>query len=294
MAVKVQRPDVRATVSKDLYVLRRAATVYQGVMDRFAPQQRTNYVALLDEWAVGIYTELDFENEARNQRTLKSALQKAVENVYVPSVYDELCTRRLLVTEWVDGVKLSECECDDIATFIGTGQEAFLTHLLQLGTFHADPHPGNLLKLADGRLCLLDFGLVATLQEDDIDRIVNAIIHLANRDYDSLVDVFIALDILPPDCDRATIMPLMDKALSPYVRGGGAKRYEEAVRRIYGMRPFPARVSSTHPRHSRLCTRLTPLPLCLGRRLGDEMHGLVLVESFRCSGVSKEFRNLEQ
>lgn len=235
VAVKVQRPDVRATVSKDLYVLRRAATVYQGVMDRFAPQQRTNYVALLDEWAVGFYTELDFENEARNQRTLKSALQKAVDNVYVPSVYDELCTRRLLVTEWVDGVKLSECERDDIATLIGTGQEAFLTQLLQLGMFHADPHPGNLLKLDDGRLCLLDFGLVATLQEDDIDRIVNAIIHLANRDYDSLVDDFIALDILPPDCDRATIMPLMDKALSPYVRGGGAKRYEEEVRRIYGM-----------------------------------------------------------
>lgn len=235
VAVKVQRPDVRATVSKDLYVLRRAATVYQGVMDRFAPQQRTNYVALLDEWAVGFYTELDFENEARNQRTLKSALQKAVVNVYVPSVYDELCTRRLLVTEWVDGVKLSECERDDIATLIGTGQEAFLTQLLQLGMFHADPHPGNLLKLADGRLCLLDFGLVATLQEDDIDRIVNAIIHLANRDYDSLVDDFIALDILPPDCDRATIMPLMDKALSPYVRGGGAKRYEEEVRRIYGI-----------------------------------------------------------
>ena len=60
------------TVSKDLYVLRRAAEVYQGLMERFAPQQRTNYVALLNEWAVGFYTELDFVNEAANQQRISS------------------------------------------------------------------------------------------------------------------------------------------------------------------------------------------------------------------------------
>ena len=63
-----------STVSKDLYVLRRAAEVYQGLVERFAPQQRTNYVALLNEWAVGFYTELDFTNEGRNQQKLKDLL----------------------------------------------------------------------------------------------------------------------------------------------------------------------------------------------------------------------------
>jgi hypothetical protein len=58
VAVKVQRPSVLGTVSKDLYVLRRAAEVFQGLVDRFAPQQRTNYVALLNEWSVGFYTEV--------------------------------------------------------------------------------------------------------------------------------------------------------------------------------------------------------------------------------------------
>jgi aarF domain-containing kinase len=74
VAIKVQRPRVLETVSKDLYVLRRAAEVYQGLMDRFAPQQRTNYVALLNEWAVGFYTELDFLNEASNQMKVKELL----------------------------------------------------------------------------------------------------------------------------------------------------------------------------------------------------------------------------
>lgn len=239
VAVKVQRPHVRATVSKDLYVLRRAARVYQGVMDRFAPKQRTDYVALLDEWAVGFYTELDFGNEACSQQVLRDKLKDAgVSDVYIPKVYKNLCSRRLLVTEWVDGVKLSECIPEEIRELTEIGQEAFLVQLFQLGFFHADPHPGNLLKLDDtskGRLALLDFGLVASLQQHDIDRIISAVIHLANKDYSSLIDDFIALEILPPDCDRNLVLPLMDKALSPYVKGGGAKRYEAELRKTYGM-----------------------------------------------------------
>ncbi len=64
VAVKVQRPGVRETVSKDLYVLRRAAEVYQGLIERFAPQQRTDYVALLNEWAIGFYVSFSFEAPA--------------------------------------------------------------------------------------------------------------------------------------------------------------------------------------------------------------------------------------
>ena len=91
VAIKVQRPDVLSTVSKDLYVLRRAAEVFQGLVERFAPQQRTNYVALLNEWAIGFYTELDFKNEADNQRKLREYLQdNNIKGVTVPKVYDEL------------------------------------------------------------------------------------------------------------------------------------------------------------------------------------------------------------
>lgn len=246
VAVKVQRPDIRSTVSKDLYVLRRAAQIYQRLMERFAPQQRTNYIAILDEWAVGFYTELDFLNEMNNQIIIREELQKAnVKDVYIPEVYKDLCRRRLLISEWVDGIKLSKCSTEDIRRLTAIGQEAFLTQLFQLGIAQADPHAGNLLRLNDGRLCILDFGLVATLQQEDIDRIVSAIIHLANRDYSSLIDDFINLEILPKDCDRATIMPLMDKALSPYVKGGGAKKYEAEIRKSYGMGDDNRSVSST-------------------------------------------------
>lgn len=241
VAVKVQRPDVLGTVSKDLYVLRRAAEVFQGLVERFAPQQRTNYVSLLNEWAIGFYTELDFQNEAKNQNRLRNMLiESNIQGVTVPKVYDDLCTRRLLVSEWMDGKKLSECDEEQIAEVTPVAQEAFLMQLFEVGFFHADPHPGNILYLdkptPEGhKIALIDCGLMASIDRNDRDNMISAVIHLANKDYASLVDDFMNLNILPPDSDRAAIIPLMDKALSPYVKGGGAKKYEEELKKLYKM-----------------------------------------------------------
>lgn len=151
VAVKVQRPSVLGTVSKDLYVLRRAAEVFQGLVERFAPQQRTNYVALLNEWAIGFYTELDFNNEARNQQRLRDLLlEKEVQGVTVPKVYEELCTRRILVSEWMEGKKLSDAEPADIKRVTPAAQEAFLTQLFEVGksTRKGDLHSHDLLPIS--------------------------------------------------------------------------------------------------------------------------------------------------
>lgn len=242
VAIKVQRPEVLETVSKDLYVLRRAAEVYQGLVERFAPQQRTNYVALLNEWAVGFYTELDFLNEKSNQQRMRDMLiAEGVTSMYIPRVYHDLCSRRVMVSEWVDGKKLSDPSIppEQLRALTDDAQNSFLTQLLKLQFFHSDPHPGNIMLMdeeRDGaRLALLDFGLVASIRQEDADVMVSAIIHLANKDYPSLVDDFIKLQILPSNCDRSLVVPLMNKALSPYVKGGGAQAYEAELMKIYGM-----------------------------------------------------------
>ena len=152
-------------------------------------------------------------------------------------VYPEYTSRRVLVTEWVDGVKLSECTPDQVRDLLEVGQEVFLTQLLQVGFFHSDPHPGNLMRPHDqskGKLALIDFGLVAQVEQEDMDGIISSIVHLANKDYAALVDDFIALKILPADTNRVKVVPLMDKALTPYVKGGGAKRYEQELKSMYG------------------------------------------------------------
>jgi len=128
----------------------------------------------------------------------------------------------------VDGVKLTQCEPAEIAELTAIGNEAFLTQLLTLGFFHADPHPGNLLSVRDPallargyRLALLDFGLVARLGREDMDALVSSVVHLANKDWASLIDDFVALKILPADTPRVRVEPLMAKVLGPYVQGGG-------------------------------------------------------------------------
>lgn len=144
------------------------------------------------------------------------------------------------MSEWMDGVKLSECSKEEIKEITAVAQEAFLTQLFENGFFHADPHPGNILKLnnptPEGHtVALIDCGLMASIDRTDQDHMISAVIHLCNKDYASLVDDFIKLTILPEDCDRPAIIPLMDKALSPYVKGGGAKKYVEELNLMYGM-----------------------------------------------------------
>ena len=113
------------------------------------------------------------------------------------------------------------------------------THTNKQTNNNNSPHPGNLLLLneprGDAKLALIDCGLMASIDEKDRDNMISAVIHLANKDYASLVDDFIQLKILPADTNRAAVIPLMDKALSPYVKGGGAKRYTEEVKKMYGM-----------------------------------------------------------
>jgi len=286
VAIKVQRPRILETVSKDLYVLRRAAAVYQGLMNRFAPQQKTNYEALLNEWAVGFYTELNFENEAANQIKLKEILKNT--DVYVPHVYLNMTTRRVLVTEWVEGEKLSSVEPEIIKDLILPAQEAFLTQLLKVGFFHADPHPGNILLMdspkGNARLALIDCGLVATIDQADMDRMVSALIHLANKDYTSLVDDFIGLGILPQNCDRSLVIPLMDKALTPYVKGGGAKKYEQEIRKQYGMDADGVTVGGLQAMTSDALTVLNDIPFSIPPYFALLGRAIITLEGVALSG----------
>ena len=130
---------------------------------------------------------------------------------------------------------------------------------------HHTTSTGNLLKVTAGpdagKLCLLDFGLVAEVPEPDREAMVSATIHLANRDWASLVDDFVALDFLPADCDRGVIIPVMDRVLSPYLSGGGAKAFNFQVKICFLVFAFEGEArgrdarnnfsppSDPHPRH---------------------------------------------
>lgn len=222
VAIKVQRPDMLRKVSLDLYCLKRVALFAEKVQKKFTAAQ-TDYTSLLLEWARGTYKELDYENEAANSKRFAKLVQAKLPDVYVPSVFDDYTSRKVLTMEWVHGKKLADCEPDQINALVSKGVECFLFQLLSAGFFHADPHQANIMRLDSGQLCIIDFGLMAEIEKQEMDAMVSAIVHLANRDWPNVIDDFVALKFLPDDIDKSQVEPVIGAILDQALEGGGAK-----------------------------------------------------------------------
>merc|ERR1712088_1044598 len=160
VAVKVQRPDMQQAVLMDIHIIRRLSVAIQWFKTTFS-KQRPYDVALVDTFGTATLQELDYIHEAANQQRCKDELEPKMEDkIYVPRVWHEHTTRKVLVTEWIDGPQLAKSSPEVIQRLTPAGIECFLIQLLETGFFHADPHPGNLLVTPDGKIALIDFGFL--------------------------------------------------------------------------------------------------------------------------------------
>ena len=216
VAVKVQRPFVLETVSLDLYIVRKVGMA----LKRF-PQINTDVVALLDEFAARFFEELDYNKEASN--TLRFAENMKRLPVVVPLPFEKYTSRRVIVTQWLEGEKLSQSQEDDVSELVSVGVIAYLTQLLESGFFHADPHPGNMIRTPEGKLAILDFGLMSEITEDQKYGMIEAISHLIHRDYARIGQDFVNLDFIPEGTDLEPILPVLGKVFDQALAGGGAK-----------------------------------------------------------------------
>jgi len=211
VAVKVQRPDMLHYVLQDIFILRLIARAIQRVKQTFT-KQRPFDVALLDTFATATLKELDYVNEAQNQLKCKQDLEPRMKNkIYIPEVYENLTTRKVLVTEWIEGTKLAASPPSVINKLIPVGVECFLIQLLDTGFFHADPHPGNLLVTTEGKLALIDFGLMADIPLQDTRTMTKTVVHLMQGDVPGLVEDAIDLGFLPADVDRTSLVPTLQR-----------------------------------------------------------------------------------
>ncbi|GAB4818789.1 hypothetical protein N2152v2_005835 [Parachlorella kessleri] len=222
VAVKVQRPYVLETVTVDLFIIRRI-----GLALREFPQftQRVDVVALLDEWASRFFEELDYVREGNNGTIFAEQMRVDLPQVVVPRTYEQFTSRRVLTTSWLDGEKLSQSKANDVGKLVNIGVICYLKQLLDTGFFHADPHPGNLIRTPDGRLAILDFGLMAQVSDDVKYGMIEAISHLIHRDYEAIVQDFVTLDFIPPGTDLRPILPVLAKVFDQALEGGGAKNF---------------------------------------------------------------------
>jgi predicted unusual protein kinase regulating ubiquinone biosynthesis (AarF/ABC1/UbiB family) len=207
VAIKVQRPGLAESITLDLHVVR---TLCIWAQTNFK-QIRSNLISIVDEFAERIFEEMDYENEGRNAEKF-AELYGSMQDIYVPGIYWQYTGRRVLTMEWITGTKLTNLEAVAAqglnATYlVEVGVQCSLRQLLEHGFFHADPHPGNLLATPDGKLAYLDFGMMSQVKPYQRYGLVEAIVHLVNRDFDGLGRDFVKLEFLTADTDLTPIIP---------------------------------------------------------------------------------------
>ena len=193
VAVKVQRPAVLSNVALDLHMLRSLAPMYQK-----SKEINTDLEGLVDAWGEGFVNELDYRAEAKYTTEFSKAMkERGLGSVFAPEVVEDLSSIHVLTTKWVDGQRLADSDADDVPRLCGVALNAYLTMLLDTGTLHCDPHPGNLLRTPDGRLCILDFGMVINVPEDLQLSLLEFIADLNAKNYEDVPDDLVKLQFVP-------------------------------------------------------------------------------------------------
>ncbi|NEO60946.1 MAG: AarF/ABC1/UbiB kinase family protein [Moorea sp. SIO4G2] len=214
VAVKVQRPGLAHKITLDLYIIRLVAQWVQTNVKRV----RSDLVAIMDEFGARIFEEMDYQHEGRNAERFAKLYGKLPE-IYVPRIYWDYTGRRVLTMEWITGSKLTDMEKIkaqgiDAKHLIEVGVNCSLRQLLEYGFFHADPHPGNLLATSDGKLAYIDFGMMSQVKTYQRYGLIEAVVHLVNRDFPGLANDYVKLEFLTPETDLTPIIPALAKVFN--------------------------------------------------------------------------------
>ncbi len=214
VAVKVQRPDLNRRISLDLYVLRQLARL----ATRLIKDVKGDLIGIMDEFGARIYEEMDYIHEGLNAERF-AELYGQIPDIYVPTIYWEHTNRRVLTMEWITGTKLTKpdvirAQGVDAGHLVNVGVQCSLRQLLEHGFFHADPHPGNLLATPEGKLAYLDFGMMSEVKPPQRYGLLEAVVHLVNRDFEGLASDYVKLEFLSPETDLTPIIPAFSRVFS--------------------------------------------------------------------------------
>jgi predicted unusual protein kinase regulating ubiquinone biosynthesis (AarF/ABC1/UbiB family) len=244
VAVKVQRPNLIPAVALDLYI-QRSLLAWVNKNIKFV---KSDLPLILDEFGRKLFEEMDYVQEGKNAERFSGMFVNFPE-IYVPKIYWELTRRQVLTMEWIDGLKLTRLEEIqqlglDASKVVKVGVQCSLRQLLEHGFFHADPHPGNLLVMRDGRLAYLDFGMMSEVDVEQRYGLIEAIVHMVNREFDALARDYVKLQFLKPEQDLTPIIPALEivfgQALGASIGSLNIKNITDSMSEM--MYDFPFRV----------------------------------------------------
>lgn len=192
VVLKVRRPGIREVVEADLRLLARLAEIIQTQVPDL---RRYHPLGIAQQFAASLRAELDFAGECRNAERIAFNFQDHPE-VLIPAVHWQWTSERLSVQDWVDGIPGCDLAAVDAAgldrhELARTGAAIVLKMVLVDGLFHADPHPGNIFYLRDGRIGLIDFGMVGGVSEQRRFQVARLLNGLVGEDPEAVTDILL-------------------------------------------------------------------------------------------------------
>ena len=189
VVVKVQRPGIRKIIEADLEIIYHLALLMEKHILEINIQKPS---AIVKEFSKSLSKEIDFENEMKY--ILRFADDFANDTtIYVPEVYEDISTKRIMVMEFIDGIKSSNFEIlkekkYDLKLIAKRGVDSLVRQIFNHGFFHGDPHPGNILIMPDNVICFLDFGMMGKVSSDDKENFANLLMHIINKKPDKIIN----------------------------------------------------------------------------------------------------------
>ncbi len=237
VAVKVQRPDARASVETDLDIL---LTQAHFVTSHSETGERYDIAGVAEEFANAVIGELDYLAEARNAERLREMFT-GDDTVAFPVIYREFTTQRVLTMERFEGIPFNrpdqlDEQGMDRPELARRGIYAFLEMIFEFGFFHADPHPGNLFAMPDGRVAFTDFGRVGTISQIARDQLADLLLGIVENDTALAVDTLFAAAGYPGDMDLAELEREVSRLITKYANKTiGEVRIGDLVSDVFGI-----------------------------------------------------------
>ena len=222
VVTKVQRPLIAEMMREDFVLLKKMATAVNVVKEADeGSEQMVDLLSVIEELEKVENEELDFRVEAENTRFFKESCIDDEEKISCPTVIDELTTERLFTMTFVDGYSISKrdrlieegYDPEQIGSVI---LDNYLHQVLDVGTFHADPHQGNIM-VSHGKPVWIDFGMIGRISDADVNIIQSLILSLIERDLDKLVNAIMSMGAASPQTNRGKLMEDADMMFDKYM-----------------------------------------------------------------------------
>jgi len=218
VVLKVQRPNARAIIDVDIEIL----TDFAGILSKYLQEKvAQDPVLIVREFDQSIHRELDFFKEGRNIDRFRRCF-KDEPTIFIPKFYGDFSSERLLVMDFVGGIKASDTESLDKAgldrkEIARRGTNLSLRQIFDFGFFHADPHPGNIVVLENNVIGLLDYGMVGQIDDDTIDGIGDILVGVFNKEPKRILRAFTRLKITDSKTDKSALLFDVEALVETYL-----------------------------------------------------------------------------